>query len=112
MNEAILLSGGMDSVALVVWKRPSISITIDYGQLSAAGEIRAARKVSEILGIKHHVVTADCRALGSGDLAGNAALPEAPVSEWWPFRNQLLVTLGAMKAIALKATTLICGSVK
>ncbi len=29
---AILLSGGMDSIALAYWKRPELAITINYGQ--------------------------------------------------------------------------------
>ena len=112
MTQAILLSGGMDSVALAAWKRPAHAITIDYGQIPAPGEIRAARKVSEVLGIQHHIIIIDCSSLGSGDMAGLPAIPAAPVSEWWPFRNQLLVTFGAMKAIALGANELLCGSVK
>ena len=32
---ALLLSGGMDSIALAFWKRPEIAITIDYGQRAA-----------------------------------------------------------------------------
>lgn len=112
MIEALLLSGGMDSVALALWKRPAHAITIDYGQRAASGELRAACQVCEVLGIRHHVVTADCRSLGSGDMAGTPALAGAPVPEWWPYRNQLLVTLGAMKAILLGASALLVGSVK
>jgi 7-cyano-7-deazaguanine synthase len=112
MTSALLLSGGMDSVALAYWLRPELAITIDYGQRPARGEIRSAAAVSDALGIDHHVITADLSALGSGDLAGSAALAVAPVSEWWPFRNQMLVTLGAMKAIGLGASQLLIGCLK
>ena len=30
MSAALLLSGGMDSIALAYWRKPSIAITIDY----------------------------------------------------------------------------------
>jgi len=102
----------MDSVALAYWKRPTHAFTIDYGQLAARGEFQAARAVAESLGIVHHEITVDCRALGSGDMAGSAAHGEAPASDWWPYRNQLLITLAAMKAIALSVQTLWIGTVQ
>jgi len=96
---ALLLSGGMDSTALAWGIRPELAITIDYGQRAARGEIRAASTVCEVLGLRHRVVQVDCRALGSGDMAGTAPSEFAPVSEWWPFRNQLLITLASAVAI-------------
>ena len=109
--KALLLSGGMDSIALAYWKRPELAFTIDYGQMPASAEIAAARQVCGELGIGHHVIRADCSSLGSGDLANKAALDVAPVPEWWPFRNQLLLTLAGMRAVACGAQTLIIGSV-
>jgi 7-cyano-7-deazaguanine synthase len=111
MKVALLLSGGMDSVAIAYWKRPEIAITVDYGQLAAPAEIRAAAAVSEILGIEHHVVSANVRALGSGDMAGESSSSFAPIPEWWPFRNQLLLTLAGMKVISLSVGRILIGSV-
>jgi 7-cyano-7-deazaguanine synthase len=91
----------MDSVAIAYWLRPEVGITVAYGQRAATAEVRAAAQVCEVLGIEHHVIEADLSALGSGDMAGKAPAELAPVSEWWPFRNQMLVTLAAMKASAL-----------
>jgi 7-cyano-7-deazaguanine synthase len=108
---ALLLSGGVDSVALAYWKRPEIAITVDYGQRAAVTEISVSRHICELLGVVHHVVTADCSSLGSGDMAGAAPLANAPVSEWWPYRNQLLATLAGMKALAIGASELMLGSV-
>lgn len=99
-KRALLLSGGMDSTALAWATRPELAITIDYGQRAARGEIRAASVVCESLGLRQRVVQVDCRALGSGDMAGTEPSAVAPVSEWWPYRNQLLITLAA--AIALQ----------
>ncbi len=109
MTTALLLSGGMDSTAIAYWHRPDVAITIDYGQRPAAGEIRAACAVSQTLGIAHHVLRCDLSALGSGDMAGSAALDVAPVPEWWPYRNQMLVTLAAMKVVGLGVDTLQIG---
>lgn len=112
MKTALLLSGGMDSISIAWWKRPDIAITIDYGQAAARAEIMAAGAVCEQLGIEHHVIRLDCRSLGSGDMAGRAADAAAPASDWWPYRNQLLITLCAMKVIALGARTLYIGTVR
>lgn len=112
MKTGILLSGGMDSVAVAFWKRPEYSFTVNYGQLGAEGEIRAAQTLSRKLGITHEIITADCGELGSGDLIGKPQLPSAPVSEWWPFRNQLLLTLTGMKAVSLGIESLLFGAVK
>lgn len=109
--KAILLSGGMDSIALAYWKRPEIAITIDYGQKAASTEIAAAKEVARCLQIQHEVVSVDCSQLGSGDMAGDAPLGIAPVPEWWPFRNQLLLTLAGMRAVALGVHELMVGSV-
>ena len=111
MSEALLLSGGHDSIALAWWRRPAVTLTIDYGQAAAEGEIRASVSVAAALGIRHEVIRVDCSTLGSGDLSGRPALSTAPVSEWWPYRNQLLVTLAAMRAIALNVRRLLIGTV-
>jgi 7-cyano-7-deazaguanine synthase len=110
--DAILLSGGMDSIALAAWLRPNMSITIDYGQRSAAAEIVAAEHVSSLLTISHHVVRIDCSSIGSGDLSGTAPIQGAPASDWWPFRNQLLITLAAMYGIRFGVTRLLIGTVR
>lgn len=109
--KGLLLSGGMDSIALAYWCRPAIAFTIDYGQLPAEAEIRASAAVSNELGIKHEVITADLRHLGSGDLAGGKPLDLAPATEWWPFRNQMLLSLTAMKAVAMNVHELMIGTV-
>ena len=109
---AILLSGGMDSTAVAYLHRPSVAITIDYGQLPAAGEIRAASAVAVELKMDHEIIRVDLRMLGSGDLVGEGAIDVAPNSEWWPFRNQMLVTLAAMRGISLGVKDILIGTVK
>src|SRR3546814_1119044 len=80
------------------WSSDVCSSVLD-GQKPAAGEIAAARAVCNTLNIPQRVISVDCAALGSGDMAGIHPASVAPVSEWWPFRNQLLITLAAMAAV-------------
>jgi 7-cyano-7-deazaguanine synthase len=108
----LLFSGGLDSTALAVLLSPEQALTIDYGQVSAAGEIRAAAAISTELGIAHHVLRCDCSGVGSGLLAGRDPDPAAPVVEWWPFRNQLLLTLAGAWALPHGCQELIVGSVR
>ncbi len=109
---AILLSGGLDSIALSYWKRPQLAVTVDYGQVCANAELRASRQICDEMQISHETVRVDCRCLGSGDLAGKPRANLAPESDWWPFRNQLLLTLAGMKLLPLGVTTLLLGTVR
>lgn len=97
---------------MAYWKRPNIAITIDYGQKAAEAEIKAATSVAKALNIDHHIIRVDCSSLGSGSLSDNAPLLQAPSPEWWPYRNQLLVTIAAMEAIKLGVEEIMLGTVK
>lgn len=112
MAKAILLSGGMDSIALAYWQRPAWAFTINYGQEPAAAEIKASKAVCGALDIEHAVLEVDCKSLGSGDLVQNQALSIAPSTEWWPYRNQLLVTLACMKGLSMGIDEVLVASVK
>jgi 7-cyano-7-deazaguanine synthase len=112
MKTALLLSGGMDSLSLAWWKRPDVAFTIDYGQIAADAEIAASVVICNRLGISHHIIRVDCRSLGSGDMAGTEVSNHAPASDWWPYRNQLLITLAAMKGIELGVSHLLIGTVR
>ena len=87
MKTALLLSGGMDSVSIAYWRRPD-------------------------LGIKHEVVSANINELGSGDLVGTQPASEAPASEWWPYRNQFLLTVAAMVCYREGMETLLMGALR
>jgi 7-cyano-7-deazaguanine synthase len=108
----LLLSGGMDSACLAYWLRPSVAVTIDYGQFPAQGEIEAASAMCRAMDLRHEVLRVDCRMLGSGDLANCAPLSIAPIPEWWPFRNQLLITLAATRFIGEGVKRVILGTVR
>lgn len=109
--ELLLLSGGLESAALAAWRRPSLTLTIDYGQLPAAGELAAAAAVCRELSLDHAVLRVDCSELGSGLLAAAKQMDDAPSPEWWPYRNQLLVTLAAGWGLPRGATRITIGSV-
>lgn len=102
----------MDSIAIAWWKRPRWAVTIDYGQKAAAAEKLAAAQVCKEIGIEHEVITVDCSTLGSGDMAHSAPDARATTSDWWPFRNQLLITLTCMRAITREVHILYIGTVK
>jgi len=107
----ILLSGGIDSAALAYWKKPDYGIHINYGQKCAEAELTASSAIANAIGFPLEVINIDCSSLGSGDLSTNKFLPFAPVSEWWPFRNQLLLTFAAMKAVSVGIEELFFGAV-
>jgi 7-cyano-7-deazaguanine synthase len=95
---ALLLSGGLDSAALAFWFRPDVCVTVDYGQKSAAGELAAAESICSELSLPHRVVDVDLSALGSGQMSGCGSPKgvDAAAPEFWPYRNQMLVTLAGM----------------
>ncbi len=106
----LLLSGGMDSTSIAWWKRPDVAISVDYGQCAAAAELEAAGAVCRATGIRHEIIRVECSSLGSGDMAGLPPVAAAPVPEWWPFRNQLVLTLAGIAAVRLGISNLMIGA--
>lgn len=112
MSELLLLSGGLDSAALASWCRPAGCVFVDYGQRASSGEKRSAQAVADALGLPLETVAADCSAVGAGTLLDSSQrLGVAPTPEWWPFRNQLLVTLAAAVAVRSGKKTILIGTV-
>jgi len=122
----ILLSGGLDSavslfLALKKKHRINLALTFDYGQKSAAQEIKSARHLCRQYKIKHQVI--NLRWLGK--LANNAltnknkSLPSfSPLSSfplsssravWIPNRNALFINIAASYAEALKCQYIFTG---
>lgn len=112
MKNALLLSGGMDSLTLAWWKRPDLAITLDYGQRAAEAEKHTSAQVCRELGIRHEIISVDCSSLGSGDMAGTSPNTAAQTTDWWPYRNQLLITLAGARAMARDMQTLFIGTVR
>jgi 7-cyano-7-deazaguanine synthase len=110
-DQLLLLSGGIDSAALAAEIRPAAALFIDYGQRPAEAEERAASAISGFLDIPLQILAVDLRAIGAGLLLNEAPLAAAPSPEWWPFRNQLLVTLGAAVAMRMGLQEVVVGTV-
>lgn len=108
---AILLSGGIDSAALCYWQKPEHAIHIDYGQKAAVAEGRAATAIAAALGVPLTIIRADLASLGQGNMAGAKRSRLGASPEWWPFRNQLLITLAAMKMASTRQRRLLIGTV-
>lgn len=108
----LLFSAGIESTCLAHMLRPDVCLTINYGQISAHGEIRSAENITRHLSLRHEVLVIDAAALGTGQMAGKPTIKEATIPELWPFRNQLLITLAAMKFVGTGAVNIIIGSAK
>lgn len=109
--KVLLFSGGVESTALASMLRPDILLTIDYGQTPALGELRASRYIAQKLNLSHEIVKIDASSLGAGDMAGQPMANHSQVSEAWPFRNQFLITLAAMKFASEELTEILIGTV-
>jgi 7-cyano-7-deazaguanine synthase len=112
VSELLLLSGGLDSAALAALRRPDTCLTIDYGQVSARGEIAASTAICGELALIHRTITVAAHELGAGLLAGeDRPTDQRPSPEWWPFRNQMLATFGAAWAVMNEHDLVTIGSV-
>lgn len=111
MSKLLLLSGGIDSLALAAWMKPALCLTIDYGQRAAQAEIQASGEICKALGLRHDTIYAPIPSLGMGDMSNQAVSRYSKHSEFWPFRNQYLVTLGAMYALSHECAEVMIGAV-
>lgn len=109
---ALLFSGGVESTCLAVMTKPDLAVTIDYGQVCAPGEIRAAEHIASLIGMSHRVIGISLGRLGSGEMTGVPSEDAAGrVPEHWPFRNQMLLTVAAMALADCDLRELIIGTV-
>lgn len=69
MSDLLLLSGGIDSIAIAAWLRPAKCLTIDYGQKAATAEIVASEQACKALHLDHTVLTAPISDVGTGDMS-------------------------------------------
>lgn len=110
MSHVLLLSGGLDSTCIAAWQRPEHCLGIDYGQKAAAAERRAATAIAAHLGLPFTHVKVDASEIGGGLMARRPATT-GKTPEWWPYRNQLLITAGAAWAVARGYTKVLTGTV-
>jgi 7-cyano-7-deazaguanine synthase len=107
----LLFSGGLDSTALAWWLKPDQLLFLDYGQVPAAGEERASVQLARELRIPFEARRVDLSAFGSGLMAGGSPDGVHP-PEFWPYRNQMLITLAAMAYAERALTEIIIGTVR
>ena len=110
---ALLFSGGLDSTALAWMLRPEKLVFFDYGQRPAKGEERAARAVANAVGIPLDVRRVDMSAFGHGTMStsGTPLALALETPEFWPYRNQMLITLAAMTYAADPLAEILVGTV-
>ena len=108
----MLLSGGLDSAAVAAIERPEGALFVDYGQRAGGAERESARRVARILDIQLDEITVDASEAGSGLLVDGEQVDVSPSPEWFPFRNQLLVTVAAAYAIRTGYQSVLLGTVE
>lgn len=110
---ALLFTGGLDSTALAWMLRPERLVFFDYGQRPARGEERAARAAAAAMEIELDVRAVDMSAFGHGTMSARAASSAFPskAPEFWPYRNQMLITLAAMTYAADPLSEILVGTV-
>ena len=114
MNRLLLLSGGLDSTAVAALVRPAHCLHINYGQIPADAEHRAAAQVAADLGLPFTSLGVPASQVGAGLMSRKTHDGTVPVDvspEWWPFRNQLLITLAAAWAVQRGFEVVIIGTV-
>jgi len=101
----VLLSGGLDSAAILyaAFRGETSALFVDYGQVTACGELAAARRLASVRAV--HLEVADAPGLGrlgTGALAATATALEADGgtalqrNEWFPARNLALISIAAI----------------
>jgi 7-cyano-7-deazaguanine synthase len=109
----LLFSGGLDSTALAWMLKPEKLVFFDYGQRAAEGEKRASDAIAAAVGIGLEVRRVDMSAFGHGtmSLSGKSLASATEAPEFWPYRNQMLITLAAMTYAADPITEILVGTV-
>ena len=113
----VLLSGGMDSAAVVAIAREQgfevHALSVRYGQRHTS-ELDAAARVAQAMGLAaHKTVDVDLRSIGGSALTDDIDVPEAggsgiPVT-YVPARNTIMLSLALGWAEVLGAADIFCG---
>jgi len=108
--KVLLFSGGIDSAAIAWMEKPDVLLFIDYGQLPARGELRASTSLARGMGLRLEARTVPLRDFGRGIMVGKESVAtDAP--EFWPLRNQMLITLAAMAFADQEPLEILIGTV-
>lgn len=110
MSRVLLLSGGLDSTCIAAWQRPEHCLGVDYGQKAAAAEQRAATAIAAHLELPFTQIKVDASETGAGLMARDP-ITTGKTPEWWPYRNQLLITVAAAWAVTRGYNEVLAGTV-
>jgi 7-cyano-7-deazaguanine synthase len=109
--KVLLFTGGMDSTAIAWMSRPDQALFIDYGHRSARGEERAARAIADAMNMPLDIRRADMSRFGHGTMSASGASLLGAKPEFWPYRNQMLITFAAMAYAARPLDEIFIGTV-
>jgi len=103
ITPVVLVSGGLDSLASLVWTLNTYpnhrvhALTVDYGQTHVV-EIESAKTICAKLGIPHRTIALPYTSLVNRNLGIRSEVAQWEDKTWStsfvPFRNILLLTLG------------------
>jgi 7-cyano-7-deazaguanine synthase len=110
MSRVLLLSGGLDSTSIAAWQRPEHCLGVDYGQRAAAAEHRAATAIAADLDLPYTHIKVDASAVAGG-LMARQPNSVGGTPEWWPYRNQFLITVAAGWAVIRGHDEILVGTV-
>jgi len=106
MRSILLMSGGIDSALLLYTIRPDFALFIDYGQVAAEGERQASRSLCDLAQTNLIERTCQIKSYRSKVMSGQGRETQ---DEYWPFRNQFLISIAAMEAVKRSADVIIIG---
>ncbi|WP_284561724.1 7-cyano-7-deazaguanine synthase QueC [Bacillus sp. T2.9-1] len=114
----VVFSGGQDSTTCLFWAMKNfkevVAVTFDYNQRHIT-EIECAKKITEELGIKHHILDMSLlnqlapNALTRDDIAVEEGKDGALPSTFVPGRNLLFMSFAGVLASQIEAKHIVTG---
>ncbi len=114
----VVFSGGQDSTTCLFWAiknfKEVVAVTFDYNQRHIT-EIECAQKITEELGIKHHILDMSLlnqlapNALTRDDIAVEDGKEEELPSTFVPGRNLLFMSFAGVLASQIQAKHIVTG---
>jgi len=118
----VLFSGGLDSTTCLYWALAQgytcEALTVSYGQRHER-EIKSAQKITQKLGVKHHLITLQLPWLKTSSLVDpDAPIPDIPVeqivqegipSTYVPGRNLMFLSVAGSLLDAVGAHAIVAG---